>query len=117
MNRSLRKSFVGFHLTLAGVVLVQSLFTAFNAYSNEAGANWHLFILASVESVAAILFFFPTTLRVGGIALCLVFFVAFTVHTIIGEFELGLLVYFAGTVFILCHGPGYGQRAMHHQSA
>ena len=35
--------------------------------------------------------------------LCLVFFVAFTIHAIVGEFELQLLVYGAGTVFILFH--------------
>jgi len=62
-------SFLGFHLTLAGVVLVQSVLTAFNAYSLEGGADWHLFILASVESVAAIMFVIPVTLRVGGIAM------------------------------------------------
>ena len=76
----------------------------------------YLFILASVEAVAAILFVIPVTLRVGGISLCLVFFVAFTAHAIVGEFELGLLVYGAGTVFILFHGAGYSHRTLHHRS-
>ncbi len=69
-----------------------------------------------MEAVAAILFVIPVTQWVGGIALCLVFFVAFTAHAIVGEFELGLLVYFAGTIFILCHGSSYNKRAMHQQS-
>ena len=116
MNQSLRRSFVGFHLTLASVVFVQSVLAIFKALLAEPDANWHLFILASVEAVAAILFVIPVTLRVGGIALCLVFFVAFTAHAIVGEFELGLLVYGAGTVFILFHGAGYSHRALHHQS-
>jgi hypothetical protein len=107
MNQSLRRSFVGFHLTLASVVFVQSVLAVYKALLAAPEANWHLFILASVEAVAAILFVIPATLRFGGIALCLVFFVAFTVHAIVGEFELGLLVYAAGTVFILFHGAGY----------
>ena len=107
MKQSLRRSLVGFHLTLASVVLVQSVSTAFKAFWVEPDANWHLFSLASVEAVAAILFVIPATLRFGGIVLCLVFSVAFTAHAIVGEFELGLLVYGAGTVFILFHGAGY----------
>ena len=116
MNQSLRRSFVGFHLTLASVVFVQSVLKAFKAFLVEPDANWHLFSLASVEAVAAILFVIPATLRFGGIALCLVFFVAFTAHAIVGEFELGLLAYGAGTVFILFHGASYSHRALHHQS-
>jgi hypothetical protein len=116
MNQSLRRSFVGFHLTLASVVFVQSVLAVFKALLAEPDANWHLFILASVEAVAAILFVIPVTLRVGGISLCLVFFVAFTAHAIVGEFELGLLVYGAGTVFILFHGAGYSHRTLHHRS-
>ena len=112
MNQSLRRSFVAFHLTLASVVLVQSVSTAIKAFWVEPDANWHLFSLASVEAVAAILFVIPATLRVGGTALCLVFFVAFTLHAIIGEFELHLLVYFAGTLFILFHGAGYSHHNM-----
>jgi hypothetical protein len=111
MNQSLRRSFVGFHLVLAIVVFVQSVFTAIKAFSVEPEAHWLLFGLASVEAVAAILFVIPVTLRFGGVALCLVFFVAFTIHAIIGEFELQLLVYCAGTVFILFHGAGYSHRA------
>jgi hypothetical protein len=106
MNQSLRRSFVGFHLTLAGVVFVQSLLTAYNALLVEPDANWLLFSLASVEAVAALLFVIPVTLMFGGIVLCLVFFVAFTIHAIVGEFELQLLVYGAGTVFILFHEAG-----------
>ena len=106
MNQSLRRSFVGFHLTLASVVFVQSVLAIFKALLAEPDANWHLFILASVETVAAILFVIPVTLRFGGIVLCLVLFVAFTIHAIVGEFELHLLVYGAGTVFILFHGAG-----------
>ena len=116
MNQSLRRSFVGFHLTLASVVFVQSVVTAFNAFLIEPDANWFLFSLATVEAVAAILFVIPATLRFGGIVLCLVFLFAFMIHVIIGEFELHLLVYIAGTVFILFHGPGYNHRALNRQS-
>jgi len=111
MNQSLRRSFVGFHLVLAIVVFVQSFLTATKAFSVEPEANWLLFGLASVEAVAAILFVIPATLKIGGIVLCLVFFVAFTLHAIVGEFELHLLVYFTGILFILFHGAGYSHRA------
>lgn len=104
MSHSLQRSFLGFHLTLATVVLLQSAFTVFHAFGGEAATNWPLFILASVEALAAILFLIPATLRLGGIVLCLVFSLAFTAHASIGEFELHLLVYAAGTVFIFFHG-------------
>ncbi len=114
MNQSLRRSFVVFHLTLASVVFIQSILTAINAFWVELNANWLLFSLASVEAVAAILFVIPVTLRFGGIVLCLVFFVAFTIHAIIGEFELQLLVYGAGTIFVLYHGTGYNYKVLNH---
>jgi len=107
---------VAFHLTLASVVFVQSVLGVIKALLAEPDANWHIFSLGSVETVAAILFVIPLALRFGGIALCLVYIVVFTAHAILGEFELWPLVYGAGTVFILFHGAGYSHRALHHRS-
>lgn len=33
MNQTLKRSFVGFHLTLSGVVFVQSIWAAYNAFT------------------------------------------------------------------------------------
>jgi len=113
---TLRRSFVAFHLTLASVVFVQSVLGVVKALLAEQDANWHIFSLGSVEAVAAILFVIPLTLRFGGIVLCLIYIVVFTAHAIVGEIELWLLVYGAGTVIILFHGAGYSHCALHHQS-
>jgi hypothetical protein len=103
---SLTSSFQVFHLTLGAVVLVQSVETALVAAppSSHAGANPHLFALAVVEALAALLFLVPRTVRVGGWLLLAVFGVAVVAHALRGEIVGTLLVYAAGTLLVMAHG-------------
>ena len=99
-----RRAFVTFHMTLGAVVIIQGVATAAQAIGSQPAPHWHLVILATIETLAAVFFLVPFTVRVAGLVLCLVFIFAFSVHAIIGEFELGLLVYLAGTFFVVVHG-------------
>jgi hypothetical protein len=108
MNRStVARAFVVFHLTLGAVVLFQSLRSVFGAagIGTSAPPGWHVIALAGVEAMAAALFLFGRTLRVGGAVLMLTFAVAAVAHALRGEMPGALLVYAAGTAFVMVHGP------------
>ena len=101
------RAFVVFHLTLGTVVLLQSARSAFGAagLGSKASPHWHVLALAGVETVAAALFLFRPTLRLGGAVLMLTFAVAAIAHALRGELPGALLVYAAGTAFVRVHGP------------
>jgi len=103
---SLRNAFIAFHLTLAVVVFWLSIQTAFNA-TGQSPVNLHLLTLAGVETVAAVLFLLPQTLRLGGAGLLLTFTIAIIAHTLRGEFAASLLVYAVGVVFVMVHGSAW----------
>lgn len=69
--------------------------------------NPHLLLLAGVETIAALLFLLPGTVRAGAIALLVVFGIAIVAHASRGEWPSNLLVYAAGTAFVLVHGSAY----------
>lgn len=100
-HKMIRIAFIGFHFTLAIVVLLQSVWGVKHALST---ANHALLVLAIVETLAAIVFMVPQTIRLGGLVLLSVFAIAFSVGLVHGELNLGLLVYAAGTLFIVIHG-------------
>ena len=103
-HQSIRIAFIGFHFTLGIVVLLQSVWGVKHALST---VNHGLLVLAIVETFAAIAFMIPQTVRLGGLVLLLVFVVAFSGHLFHGELDLRLLVYAAGTLFIVVHGSAF----------
>jgi hypothetical protein len=103
--RKLVLSFLVFWFTLGAVVLVASVQTFLGALSGAGHAHVHLALLAGIEAIAAALFLVPRTMRLGALGLLVTFAVAFLAHALAGEFEMILLVYAAGTVFVLVHGP------------
>lgn len=110
-NQTLRRSFVVFHLTLGAVIAIESLTTAVRA--SGAGSSNHLNLalacLAAAEAIAALLFIVPATLRVGALALLLIFAFALAFHGLHGEFQSTLLVYAAGVVLVMVHGSAFTQ--------
>jgi hypothetical protein len=100
-------AFIVFHLTLGAVVLIESVRAVLRASGFRAHAtpDWHLLVLAGIETVAALLFVCRPTLRAGGAVLLLVFAIAIIAHALKGQFPGALLVYAAGTAFVLAHGP------------
>ena len=103
-HKTIRTAFIGFHFTLAIVVLLQSVWGVQHALST---ANHALLVLAIVEILAAIVFMIPQTVRLGGLVLLSVFAIAFSIHLLHGELDLRLLVYAAGTLFIIVHGSAF----------
>jgi hypothetical protein len=100
------RAFLVFHLTLGTVVFAQSLRSAIEAagIGSAASPAWHVAALAGVEALAALLFLGPATLRLGGAVLMLTFAVAAAAHALRGELPGALLVYAAGTAFVMAHG-------------
>jgi hypothetical protein len=105
--RRLVLSFLGLWFTLGLVVLYASVRTFLSAMSGtmHGPAHIHLSLLAGIESVAALLFLVPRTLRVGGTGLLLTFAVALLAHALTGEFQAILVLYAAATIFVMVHGP------------
>jgi hypothetical protein len=99
---TLRRAFVAFHLVLGLALLYMSARTAHHAHGE---GNVHLFLLAVIEAGGAALFLFARTLRIGGGLLLATLAVAILHHALVGEFRADLLVYLAGTLFVVVHGP------------
>jgi uncharacterized membrane protein YphA (DoxX/SURF4 family) len=85
------------------VIFIASVQTVWRAYPEIHGAGhqgihaWIALVLGSVETVGAILFLLPQTLRTGGWILLAVFAVAFAFHGLQGDFRGDLLIYAAAT--------------------
>ena len=108
VTTTLRRSFIGFHLTLGLALLLFSARTALQAFAPAAGhSEPHVGVLAVVEAIGAGLFVFPRTLRLGGALLLLSIGLALVVHGLSGQFRADLLVYATGTWFVMVHGPGW----------
>jgi uncharacterized membrane protein YphA (DoxX/SURF4 family) len=104
--RRLVCAFVALWWTLGLVLLWLSVRTVIQAAgSGVSHEDLHAVILGSIEAIAAVLFLIPPTMRVGGIGLLLTFAIAFLVHTTRGQFAAPLLIYAAGVLFVIVHGP------------
>ena len=107
---TLRHAFVALHLTLGLVILLESARTLVHALGAPAH-HVNLGLLASVETIAAVLFLWPRTLRIGGYTLVAIFLVALVTHGLRGEFPAALLVYAAATLYVTLHGSPWGRGA------
>jgi hypothetical protein len=103
-SRSLRLAFGTFHAVLGGVVLIQSIMTLLHGLHPSDGGNAHVHavLVAGVEALGALLFLAGRTVVVGGALMLLTFAVALAVHGL--ATGLTLLVYAAGTAFVMTHG-------------
>lgn len=111
---TLRRSFFTFHLTLALVLLVLSLRTAAQALDPIAGhANPHIALIGLIEAGGAILFLFARSLRVGGVLLLVTIGLVLILHALDGQFRGDLLIYAAGTWFVMIHGPAWPAMPAH----
>ena len=102
-RHNLVRAFVGLWWTLGGVLFVLSIQTVWHGLT--AGGDAHAVVLGSIEAIAAVLFLVPRTLRTGGAGLLATFVVAFVLHAARGQLASPLLVYAAGVVFVMVHGP------------
>lgn len=105
-----RLAFIALHLTLALVILVDSAHTLVHALRDPAD-HLHLGTLAAIETIAVLLFLWPGTLRIGGIALVAILLVAAVAHALQGDFPGPLLVYAVGVLFVTVHGSWWGHES------
>src|SRR5512135_1270910 len=104
----LRRSFIAFHLTLGLTLLILSVRTAAEALAPAAGhASAHVAVVAAMEALGAVLFLAPRSLRIGGALLLLSIGLAIILHAVAGQFRGDLLVYAAGTWFVMVHGSAW----------
>ena len=101
---NVRLAFRLFHLTLGLGLLVSTIPTILHALHEHGGVNLHLGIVIGLESVGAVLFLIPRTLRVGGLLLLVLLLGGFAVHVSRGEWEVQLLIYAAGVWYVMAHG-------------
>jgi uncharacterized membrane protein YphA (DoxX/SURF4 family) len=100
------RAFLCLWWVLGGLLTVYSVQAAGDAIAaGSHGGNFHVAILASVETIAAVLFLIPRMMRFGGICLLIVFALALAIHAAKGEFASQLLLYAAAVGFIVAHGP------------
>lgn len=108
--RPLVRAFLALYVTLGVIVMVQSVQTVMAAIGGRFHPQdrTHAILLGSLESVAALLFLIPRTMRLGAAGLLLVFVVAFLRHAVGGEPPLALVVYGVAVLFVRVHGvQGY----------
>jgi len=108
---NVRLAFRLFHLTLGLGLLVSTIPTILHALHEHGGVNLHLGIVIGLESVGAVLFLIPRTLRVGGLLLLVLLLGGFAVHVSRGEWEVQLLIYAAGVWYVMAHGAEWGGRS------
>ena len=106
---ALRRSFIALHLTLGLTLLVLSARTVLEGLGSGAHPNPHVALVGFLEALGAVLFLIPRSLRWGGILLLVSIGVALVVHAVAGQFRSDLLVYAAGTWFVMVHGSAWGE--------
>lgn len=105
---TLRRSFITFHLTLGLTLLIVSVRTAVHALGTGTGqAESHVAVLALIETLGAVLFLLPRTLRAGSVLLLITIGLALVAHLVSGQLRGDLVVYAAGTWFVMVHGSGW----------
>ena len=107
---TLRRSFMLFHLVLGLGILAGSIDTLLFALGQSHYQRLHLGTLGTLEAAGAVLFLFPRTLRVGGTLMLLTILGAALVHMLRGQWRPDLLIYAAGTWFVMVHGAAWGAR-------
>ena len=98
--RHLRHVFLLFHLVLGTALLWGSVHTVVHLGASDP----HALVIGTVETVAAVAFLMPRTMRMGAGVLLVVLGLAFVMHAARGEWRPDLLVYAAGVLLVGVHG-------------
>ena len=109
-EQRLVRAFLALYLTVGVAVLIGSVETVLAAYHGRIPGpdRVHALILGSLETLAALVFLIPRTMRAGAAVLIVIFLLAFALHAGRGEAHLDLLVYAAAVLFVRVHGvKGY----------
>jgi hypothetical protein len=105
------RAFLVLYWTTGIVVAWESVRTVLGAMHGEFVGHdrIHAILLGSLETLAALAFLVPRTMRSGALVLLAIFALAFAIHVIQGHPNTSLLVYGAVVAFVRVHGVE-GQR-------
>ena len=110
---TVRQSFTVLHVALGLILVVEGTLTLVHALSVHHDS--HPVAFGTVEAMAALLFIWPRTIRLGGCILFCAFLIAAVVHLLRGEFPSEHLVYAVAALFVMIHGSGW--RSSHGEAA
>ena len=102
-SERVQRALLAFHVILGLALLWGSVHTVLHLGITDLHAR----IIGSIESVGAVAFLVPRTLRFGAALLLLTLVGAMLVHAGRGEWRPDLLVYAAGVVLVTVHGSAY----------
>jgi uncharacterized membrane protein YphA (DoxX/SURF4 family) len=97
------RAFVAQWWTAGLVLLYLSVKTAYQGLQGSSH-DPHLVLIGGCEAIAALLFLFPRTLKVGAAGLLLILAVVFLLHAARSQFRGDLLVYAVVVYFVAVHG-------------
>ena len=100
-----RRAFQLLHLVLSVGLLGTGLDTLVRALHD---GHTPLAVVATVVVVAAVLFLFPRTLRVGGFTLLVVVLAVVVERVLRSQWRLDLIVFAAGVWYVVVHGAAWG---------
>ncbi len=107
---ALHRAFTVFRLVLGLGILFLAARTAIDAVTGVHSLPPLLVVGAGIEALGATLFLFPLTLRVGGTIMLLTMTTALILESLSRRWRIDLLVYLAGTSYVMMHGAAWGAR-------
>ena len=103
--RRLIRAFAILWIVTGVALLTASLNTVWSAVVGSSSHHFHVVALATIESIAAMLFLVPRSMGLGAIGLLFTIGIAFTLHALSGDLRSDLALYAASVVFVAVHGP------------
>jgi hypothetical protein len=106
-----RRAFTVFHFVLGLGILFLAARTAVDGVTGAHPLPPLLIIGAGIEAFGAALFIFPRTLRIGGTIMLFTMTTALILEILSHHWRVDILIYLAGTSFVMVHGAAWGTRS------
>ena len=107
----LRRAFTAFHLVLGLGILFLAARTVIDGVTGAHPLPPLLLIGAGIEALGAALFMVPRTLRMGGAIMLFTMTTVLFLDSLAGHLRIDLLIYLAGTCYVMVHGTARGARS------
>ena len=107
----MRRAFTVFHFVLGLGILFLAARTVIDGVRGAHPLPLLLLIGAGIEALGAALFMVPRTLRMGGTIMLLTMTTALILESLSRHLRIDLLIYLAGTCYVIVHGAAWGTRS------
>ncbi len=108
---ALRYAFTVFHSVLGLGILFLAARTLIDGVTGAHPLPLLWIIGAGIEALGAALFMVPRTLRIGGTIMLLTMTTALFLDSLSRHWRIDLLIYLAGTCYVMVHGTAPGARS------